>query len=151
MAHRSVGFKQVPVMVEGGKDIDFRKMTVGTVRGSFTVVVCPWCTKHALHTGGYVHTGQEINHRGNKALLEGKVCTIETAMDRLHNKAEWSISALKNMDLTRGHFMEAHDRGMILLKGLRTAIGNVRRGICNDIPSPNPGFRTLVRGRKGKA
>jgi hypothetical protein len=149
MAHRPVRTKQVPVMVEGGKNIDFRKMTIGTVHGGFTVVVCSWCGKNALKTGNdcYVHTGQEYKHRGMPALLDGKVCTILGAINRLHNKAEWSISALKNMDLTKGHFMGAYDRGIILLKGLRTAIGNVLRGIRGDgAPLPK---RKGKRNEKG--
>lgn len=151
MAHKAARIKQVPVTVEGGKDIDFRKMEAGTVRGGFEVVVCPWCAKHALGTGNdYVHTGREYDHRGKKVLLYGKVCTIETAVRSLHNKAAWSISALKNMDMTRGHFMDAHDRGMILLRGLRTAIGTLLRGVCAE-PAPSPGFRTTVHGRKGRS
>lgn len=151
MAHKFAKVRRVPVMVEGGKDIDFRKMEVETVHGVFEVVVCPWCTKHALRTGNdYVHTGQEYYHRGKKVLIYGKACTIGTAVRSLYNKATWSISALKNMDLTKGHFMEAHDRGMILLRGLRTAIGTLQRGVC-AVPPPCPCFRTIVRGRNGKA
>ena len=152
MANKPARFRQVPVTVEGGTNIDFRKMEVGTVYFRFTVVVCPWCGKNALKTGNdcYVHTGQEYKHRGMPALLDGKVCTTFSAIGSLYNKATWSISALKNMDMTKGHFMEAHDRGMILLKGLRTSIGTLLRGVC-AVPPPSPGFRTIVRGRKGKS
>lgn len=151
MAHEAARFKQVPVRVEGGKNIDFRKMEAGTVFRGYEVVACPWCGKNALHMGDYIHAGQEICHPNGKwALAVGKFCTMETAIRSLYNKATWSISALKNMDMTKGHFMDAHDRGMILLRGLRTAIGAFQKGVCY-VPPPSPGFRTTVRGRKGKA
>ncbi len=139
MAHRPVTAKPFPMETEGTTDIDFRKMTIGTMHGGFKVVVCLWCGKNALKMGDdyYVHKGREYRHRRKVFLIEAKVCTLITVIEKLRNKAEWSISALKNMDLTHGHFMESYDRGLVLLKTLRTEIGSILRKIRDSGP-PSP-------------